>query len=446
MAKSHKTPIKTRGDNTTKSDKTSKSTKSQKSLKLSDEQRQVLNKLWQWLKQNSSTGNYITLGGYAGTGKTTCLGVFRRYLNEALPDWKIAFASYTGKASRVLLTSLRQSKAHYKDDFVGTLHSLLYAPVVGKNQQIISWDLKKTLPYNLIIIDEASMVDQNLWKDVRSFNIPIIAVGDHGQLPPIHGSFNLMDKPVLKLETIHRQAAENPIIKLSQLARTEGKIPTGVYDERVKKFSNSDYQTQEFVDEQMQRFSTDMLVLCGYNHTRVQLNNAIRLALGFDSSEPQPKDRVICLRNNRDKDIYNGMLGTIQHINKEGENWYYAEIELDGESRLYSGLIAADQFHAKQTLDRQELFLDKKSSDDLLEKSSQKKKTSKNTNKKTKNRDIADVFDFGYAITVHKAQGSQAKKVLLFEERFKQMDDQAWRRWLYTAVTRAEEELYIVGS
>jgi superfamily I DNA/RNA helicase len=57
-----------------------------------------------------------------------------------------------------------------------------------------------------------------------------------------------------------------------------------------------------------------------------------------------------------------------------------------------------------------------------------------------------DLFDFGYALTVHKAQGSQAKKVVLFEQRFKRMTDDEWRRWLYTGVTRAEEELYIFGE
>ena len=57
-----------------------------------------------------------------------------------------------------------------------------------------------------------------------------------------------------------------------------------------------------------------------------------------------------------------------------------------------------------------------------------------------------DLFDFGYALTVHKAQGSQAKRVILFEERFSQMTDDEWRRWLYTAVTRAEEELFIFSS
>jgi ATP-dependent exoDNAse (exonuclease V) alpha subunit len=57
-----------------------------------------------------------------------------------------------------------------------------------------------------------------------------------------------------------------------------------------------------------------------------------------------------------------------------------------------------------------------------------------------------DLFDFGYAVTVHKAQGSEAKKVILFEERFRQMEDEMWARWLYTAVTRAQEELYIIGA
>lgn len=383
-------------------------------FEVSGDQRLVLNQLWQWLKNHKQSQGYITLGGYAGTGKTTSLGIFRKYLNHVLPKWKIGFASYTGKASRVLLQSLKQSESAYPSDFVGTLHSLIYAPLIGSNNQIISWERKKNLPYNLIIIDEASMVDYELWQDVRSFGVPIIAVGDHGQLPPIRGSFSLMENPILRLEAIHRQAANNPIIQLSFDARTKGLILPGNYGSGVKKFDREGPETGEFIDNQIQQFSSEMLVLCGYNHTRVQLNNAIRLAKGFEDPEPQPRDRVICLRNNREKEIYNGMLGTIQHISKENDDWYNAEIVFDDEEQLYSGLISRSQFNAKKIFDRD-------------------------------TKQIGDVFDFGYAITVHKAQGSQAKKVLLFEERFKQMDDQMWKRWLYTGITRAEEELYIIG-
>jgi len=57
----------------------------------------------------------------------------------------------------------------------------------------------------------------------------------------------------------------------------------------------------------------------------------------------------------------------------------------------------------------------------------------------------ATLFDWGYALTVHKAQGSEADQVVLFEERFSFYDDEMWNRWLYTAVTRAKNELYWIG-
>ena len=110
------------------------------------------------------------------------------------------------------------------------------------------------------------------------------------------------------------------------------------------------------------------------------------------------------------------MLGTVVNIQKKNNQWYAADIAMDGMDGNYSGLISVDQFHADTALNF------------------------------TQNRKMiiqGDLFDFGYALTVHKAQGSQAKRVVLFEERFPKMTEDDWRRWLYTAVTRAEEELYI---
>jgi exodeoxyribonuclease-5 len=406
-------------------------------LQLSDEQRAVLNLLWQWLKRHRQGEGFVTMGGYAGTGKTTILGFFRRYLHESLPDWKIAFVSYTGKATRVLSQSLKQTNAVYPEDFIGTFHSLIYSPILSHNQQVTGWQRKPKLPYHLIIIDEASMIDYNLWMDAVSFGVPVIAVGDHGQLPPVEGEFNLMENPILRLETIHRQAAENPIIKLSLDARTKGEIKIGNYGSGVKKLSRSDYETGEFVDNFMKRFSKDDLILCAYNQTRVSLNNAVRIALGFETPEPQVGDRLICLRNNRKKLIYNGMLGTIQHINSENNKSYYVEIDLDGEDKPYTGLIEKKQFGNPQRLFE----------DGLRYKPDPLTPVPPKTGGVPSHRThYSDLFDFGYALTVHKAQGSQAKRVLLFEERMKQLDDFKWRRWLYTAVTRAEQELYIIGD
>ena len=112
------------------------------------------------------------------------------------------------------------------------------------------------------------------------------------------------------------------------------------------------------------------------------------------------------------------MLGVILHLAAARKDWYDAEIKMDDNEKPYGGLIYAPQFGAKTAVNF------------------------------TRNRGEAapgDLFDFGYALTVHKAQGGQAKRVVMFEERFAQMDDEMWRRWLYTGITRAEEELYLFG-
>ena len=265
------------------------------------------------------------------------------------------------------------------------------------------------------------MVDSSIWRHLLSYKVPVIAVGDHGQLPPIAGNFNLIEKPLLKLEEIHRQAKLNPIIGLSIQAREHGLVRSGLYSDTVKKFTREDFDMQETMNDMLSNFTNDTLILCGYNTTRKKLNGYIRNALGFESPQPTGGDRVICLRNNHKKNIFNGMLGTIIDIKKESEDWYLADIKMDGEDEAdphYRGLISVKQFEADSALN----FTDKRSQ--IM---------------------LGDLFDFGYALTVHKAQGSQAKKVILFEERFKKMSDDEWKRWLYTAVTRAEEELYIFG-
>ncbi len=113
------------------------------------------------------------------------------------------------------------------------------------------------------------------------------------------------------------------------------------------------------------------------------------------------------------------MIGTVQTIETKDENWYKVRISMDGEDKNYKGYVFSQQFNQIQGINF------------------------------TQDRKLAkqgDLFDFGYALTVHKAQGSQAKRVVLFEERFAKMDDEQWRRWLYTGITRAEEELFIIGQ
>ncbi len=385
--------------------------------KLSSDQSIVLDGLMEWYKKRGEVP-HVTLGGFAGTGKTTLISVFRKKLHKKNKKLKVAFVSFTGKAARVLHSKLAETKSLYPQDSVSTIHSLIYSPVVNGKDEIVGWERREEIKHDLIIIDEASMVDGSIWRDLCSYRIPIVAVGDHGQLPPIREEFNLMEKPILKLEQNHRQAKDNPIIKLSILAREKGEIPKGDFDQKVRKVSRADPESQDLINDLLANHNKETLILCGYNSTRIRLNKHIRTALGFELEEPQIGDRVICLRNNHSKEICNGMLGTVQSIIAGNKDWFSVEIEMDGEKDPYSGLVLASQFNVVSPLN----FTSKRS------------KTLK-----------TDLFDFGYALTVHKAQGSQAKRVILFEERFRQMDEQMWRRWLYTAVTRAEEELFIIG-
>jgi len=384
-------------------------------ITLSKKQILIVEKLIDWFKASSQ--KYITLGGYAGTGKTTLLGYLSKKLHNEKKNIKIAFCSYTGKASRVLERKLRDVKSLDSDDFIGTIHRLIYRPIVDERDEIIGWEKVPTadFKYSLIVIDEASMVTEDIWNDLLSFGIPILAVGDHGQLPPINSEFNLMKKPELKLEDIYRQEASNPIIKISEMARREGRIPFDIFGKNIKKIHKEDEDTQEILTDIFESFDENTMVLCGYNSSRIKLNKGIR-ALHFDKEIPQVGDRVICLKNNRIENIFNGMMGNILDISKEkthGFSYYETEIALDCEDYTFWGKISINQFNSPTLID-------------------------------LKMREV-NYFDFGYALTVHKAQGSQAKRVVVFEERFSKMDDESFARWLYTAVTRAEKELIIVA-
>ncbi|HNQ17136.1 MAG TPA: AAA family ATPase [Candidatus Woesebacteria bacterium] len=386
-------------------------------MQVSSEQKKAIEILLKWFA-DPRRKPFITLGGYAGTGKTTLIAELKNELFKLNKNCKFAFCSYTGRAAQNLKNRLKLENALGSKDTISTIHGLIYDPIENNQGVIVGWSRKEELEKDLIIVDEASMIDAPIWRDLLSYSIPILAVGDHGQLPPIQGEFNLMAKPDLVLHQIHRQAKDNPIIAVSALARAFGKIPVQSFGSGVVKYSRNDPEAQTLSGELLAKYTTDTLILCGFNATRVKINQFIRIELGFETPQPTVHDRVICLRNNQTKGIYNGMLGTILTIKKEEKDWYQAEIQMDDSPAPFEELIYAPQFGAQTAINF------------------------------TKNRIQAargDLFDFGYALTVHKAQGGQAKRVILFEERSQHMTDDMWRKWLYTAVTRAEEELFIFG-
>ncbi|GLO66238.1 ATP-binding protein [Oceanobacillus kimchii] len=321
---------------------------------------------------------------------------------------EVAYCTFTGKASLVL------SKYHNGKSQVSTIHKLIYEVREDAFGEPI-FVLKDGLPdLRLIVVDEASMVNGKILKDLMSFNKPILAIGDHGQLPPIGEETNLMSNPDFKLTEILRQAADNPIIYLSMLAREGKKLEPGTYDNKVIVMKKDDKRANPGVMLKMDQ------VICGYNRTRSSLNNAMRKKLGYTSENPAKDDKVIFLRNNWNSElegynIVNGMIGNI--TNDPSEN------------KLDSGLKIWD-VDVKPDFLKSSFANVKVPQTDFL---ANKEKLNKFDAMKV------DRIDYGYAITAHKSQGSQFERVFVWNE---PLGEEKWR-WTYTAITRAKGKLII---
>lgn len=373
-------------------------------MKFSPEQDDALISVSKWLKQGFP--QVYRLFGYAGTGKTT----LARHLAENV-DGDVLFAAFTGKAALVLRS--RGAKG------ASTIHSLIYRPRgeelvededTGKSSMAPLFTLNRQSPVSkaaLIVVDECSMVDEQLGQDLLSFGTPVLVLGDPGQLPPVSGGgFFTEHDPDFLLENIHRQARDNPIIDLAQMAREGREIPYGTY-------GDSKVIGRDGVD-QGEVLAADQ-VLVGINKTRRRYNQRLRDLKDFQGPVPAAGDKLVALRNDPAKGLLNGSLWQV--------------VSAPSSAKAFMNLLV-------------------RSEDEGLEQVSAKIKVLKAAFEDP-DADIPwqmkrryDDFDYGYALTVHKSQGSQWDNVYLFNESyaFREHSD----RWLYTAITRASDRITIV--
>lgn len=398
-------------------------------IKLTKEQQFVHNSIIDWINNfdRSNQKQWISFSGLAGTGKSTLVGFIARTIKEE--HYKnIAYATYTGKASIVLRNKIEL----HDGDFVGTIHSLIYKPVIDKNGNVTHWALKSDIDQDIIFIDEGSMVGKDIWDDLLKFNVPIIVSGDHGQLPPIGSkNFSLMKKPDLILKQIHRQALDNPIIKISYIARKYGEVPIKIFGNNTAKLDWYDNKTKKILYNF--DLKTDTQILCGMNRTRVKLNELIRYeVLGYDRYEPNKDERVICLINDRKQNVMNGLIGSVIDTKIINDNIIDLNIRFDGSSndqKIYSHRKGFLQINHDTLID--ETF----------------KPVLKNSFEPTDGRiKKVNVFDYGYCISVHKSQGSEFEKVILIDERNNFQTDDDYAKWLYTGITRARNKLLIITN
>lgn len=422
---------------------------------LNDEQQEVLDYIMKHVNQTFSKKNFdvndkfvIKVSGYAGTGKTTLLVKLRSEIAKLYKNRCIAFLAYTGKASSVLQSKLEENYINLARDFVGTIHSFLYKPVTKwdrllKTYVVTGWKVKEyyELDYDMIVIDEGSMISKQIWEDLQIARIPIIVFGDNNQLPPVGDKFNLLENVDFQLTKIHRQALDSPIIKLSQFVREYGYIPDNrFFSKHVFKLSWEMPECQKMFENV--KHDENMIVLCAFNATRQILNKKIRKKLGYESKRPTAGERIICLKNSHDMGIMNGQIATMIWDMPEEYNVMRATLQLDNPNQDLIECTVSEKCFDKVSYPLYE------------EESARKHRKYGMTSEEKKmnqyfvDRDLYPIcyFDYGYAISVHKSQGSEWDKVILFEQRTKFWDEEYYAKWLYTAITRAKERLFIISD
>ena len=415
-------------------------------VEYSDQQLAAIELAVEWYK----TGNFkeypiFRLTGFAGTGKTTTVKEIMKRL-----DVEYAMGAFSGKAAMVI--------TKYSGLRASTIHSLIYVPVLPDKEECdrlydlwenaedpeqkksyweelskakeVSFELNSDsylYQVDLLLLDECSMVNQQLLDDLLTFNVPIIAMGDPGQLPPIVGTGALFtEEPDAHLTEIHRQAKNNPIITMATKARQGIPLPWVSGEDAPQGYRS--YRKGGLTPSTYNRFLLDAdQIICGKHKTRRLTNQRMRELLGFDSGDlyPQVGERLICRKNNTKTGLLNGVQAVVVSRGDMYDHFFQlgirTELMKEDEDPKFVNVLRApfEEYEDDQAM------------------------------QKVKSWQLGkyDQFDFGYAITVHLSQGSQWDNVLLLDDGMYKWRDSLKdrKKFLYTAMTRAAKNFVLIG-
>lgn len=425
-------------------------------INLSDMQARAIAAIRDWYENRRGEQQIFRLFGYAGTGKTTitALAIDALGFEPMTPGGLggVLFAAFTGKAALVMTR---------KGTPAQTIHSLIYRVSEATPEEIarVTEDLaslRRDLPRmgpaerdfamtriaqlelrledihqpkflineqsilrdaDLLVLDEVSMVGADMAHDLLAFGKPILVLGDPGQLPPIKGlGFFTEAAPDVMLTEVHRQAGDSAILRLATLAREGLPIPPGAHDDHVWKMSRHDVGPAQMLQGGQ--------VICGTNATRRSLNTAMKRAAGFGADYPTGSgEKIICLKNRHDLGLINGMFLTLADVRQD-----------PGDAFAFSAMVETEDglsIAGRQSFWRGE-YADHVAFD-----------PERGRREWQARRGLIET-SWGYAITCHKAQGSQFPTVVVVDDGFgRSAADRS--RWLYTAITRAEWGLVILA-
>lgn len=386
----------------------------------------------------------FVLCGYAGTGKTFLVDYVVRALGLVAGE-SAAFVAPTGKAASVLIQSGVPAT---------TVHSLIYTREedieVDENGEVISEQFLRFVKkesidskIRLIVLDETSMVSDDVLRDLLSFGVKCLCCGDPAQLPPVGGSNTLLSTPVITLKEIVRQERDNPIVRLAARVRA-GERPAYGEDGCVSVIPRRALDA----DARRALFTQADQIIVGTNRTRAMINREVRAIRGIspDRVLPQDGEKIICTLNDWSKPLdergnfhlVNGIIGRCYRVREQLDGLGQLDFQPDflaervEDLPFDTGVFVRGQYYhgyGNRACLLTNGILVHENNREMLRRF------------KVRREDTVCRFEFAYAVTCHKAQGSEYDFVVVIDESGYFEDG---KEWLYTAVTRAKKRLVIV--
>lgn len=394
----------------------------------SPQQDTALQRVSEWLTARRQP--FFYLAGYAGTGKTTLAKHFAENVGTVL------YGAYTGKAAAVmrskgctnattihrliyksrdksskrlkelqqdLMIAQQREHAGASPEHANILRTKIAAEVRELKKPSFRLNLDSDVRHaDLVIIDECSMVDSRMADDLLYFGTPVLVLGDPAQLPPVgSGGFFTNSEPDYMLTEVHRQARESAILRLATDVREGRGLNYCEYpDAKVIPKDDLDPNDVPGFDQ----------VLVGRNKIRRGTNDRMRELLGYTDDIPQAGEKLVCLRNCHDLGLLNGEIwNVLDSCALDSEQVGLTIENADGEAMQVEAWRAPFEGRDMPRWER--------------------------------GSEVQE-FDFGYVLTVHKAQGSQWPRVILFDESWVFRGNA--QSWLYTGITRASDYLTVI--
>ncbi len=441
-------------------------------------QRRLFGLLDDFILEKKEQKSTMLIKGYAGTGKTSVVTSLVKVLKYY--NYKSLLMAPTGRAAKVM--------AQYAERKAFTVHKIIYK-LKQNDEESLTFKKQKNYHKNTIfIVDEVSMVsDQSdfgtssLLADLLNFvfeepSNKLILIGDNAQLPPV----GQRESPALQLDNLlanfqlHIEAVEFTEVMRQEQHSGILANATNLREKIRKNQLEIQFKTRGFKDvfrmnnqrmEDGLRYAYDKFgienttIICRSNKSAVAYNRFIRNTIHFYENELEVGDYLMIVRNNYailPEDSQAGFLanGDFVEVMKVGlieemHGFRFANLDLRlidyPTEPVFQAKVVLDTLysHATSLSEEQHRSLYKSVLEDYLDLSSKKERLKAIRKDPYLN---AVQVKFAYALTCHKSQGGQWKVVFLDQGYLKDdMINKEYLRWLYTAVTRASQELYLIN-